>query len=73
VVLDEFTYLLMYRMIDLSLAMEALAARPMDLHVIVTGRGAPPDLIEAADLVTEMQPVKHPFQDGINAQRGIEF
>jgi cob(I)alamin adenosyltransferase len=43
------------------------------LHIVVTGRDAPPELIEAADLVTEMQEVKHPFTAGIRAQRGIEF
>jgi cob(I)alamin adenosyltransferase len=73
VVLDEFTYLLMYNMVDLEPVMETLAARRKDLHVVVTGRAAPPELIEAADLVTEMQPVKHPLQAGIKAQKGIEF
>jgi cob(I)alamin adenosyltransferase len=73
VVLDEFTYLLMYNMVDLQPVMETLAARPKDLHVVVTGRAAPPALIEAADLVTEMQPVKHPLQAGVTAQKGIEF
>ena len=73
VVLDEFTYLLMYNMVDLQPVMETLAARPKDLHVVVTGRAAPPALIEAADLVTDMQPVKHPLQAGIKAQKGIEF
>ena len=73
VVLDEFTYLLMYNMVDLEPVMEALAARPKGLHVVVTGRAAPPALIEAADLVTEMQPVKHPLQAGVKAQKGIEF
>jgi cob(I)alamin adenosyltransferase len=73
VVLDEFTYLLMYTVVDLQPVMETLAARPKDLHVVVTGRAAPPALIEAADLVTEMQPVKHPLQAGVTAQKGIEF
>lgn len=72
-VLDEFTYLLMYNMIDLQPVLETLTARPTNLHVVITGRGAPPALIEAADLVTEMQPVKHPLQQGIKAQKGIEF
>ncbi|XPS89528.1 CobO: cob(I)yrinic acid a,c-diamide adenosyltransferase [Desulfosarcina variabilis str. Montpellier] len=73
VVLDEFTYLLMYNMVDLQPVMETLTSRPKDLHVVVTGRAAPPALIEAADLVTEMQPVKHPLQAGVRAQKGIEF
>jgi cob(I)alamin adenosyltransferase len=71
--LDEFTYLLMFKMVDLEPVMETLAARPKDLHVVVTGRGAPPALIEAADLVTEMRPVKHPLKEGIKARMGIEF
>ena len=73
VVLDEFTYLLMYKMVDLEPVMETLTGRPKNLHVVVTGRGAPPELIKAADLVTEMRPVKHPLQEGIKAQKGIEF
>ncbi|BBO92456.1 cob(I)yrinic acid a,c-diamide adenosyltransferase [Desulfosarcina ovata] len=73
VVLDEFTYLLMYGMIDLPSVLETLTNRPEGLHVVVTGRAAPPELIEIADLVTEMQPVKHPLQAGIKAQKGIEF
>ncbi len=53
--------------------METLRARRPDLHVIVTGRNAKPELIEAADLVTEMTMVKHPFRSGVKAQAGIEF
>jgi cob(I)alamin adenosyltransferase len=53
--------------------MAALTAKPRDLHVVVTGRNAPAELIEAADLVTEMTLVKHPFRAGVKAQRGIEF
>ena len=73
VVLDEFTYLLNYNMVDLQPVMDTLTSRPKDLHVVITGRGAPSELIEAADLVTEMQPVKHPLKAGIKAQKGIEF
>lgn len=50
-----------------------LTRKPANLHIAVTGRGAPPALIEAADLVTEMRPIKHPFDAGIKAQKGIEF
>ena len=53
--------------------LEALAAKPADSHVILTGRNAPDLLIAAADLVTEMTLVKHPFRDGVKAQPGIEF
>ena len=49
------------------------AGAPADLHVIVTGRNAPEALIEVADLVTEMTMIKHPFRDGVKAQKGIEF
>jgi cob(I)alamin adenosyltransferase len=73
VVLDELTYLLQYEMIDPISAVKALIDRPADLHVIVTGRGASEALLEAADLVTEMQAVKHPLKNGISAQKGIEF
>jgi len=73
VVLDEFTYLLQYGMIDAGSAIEALKRRPADLHVAVTGRGAPDELIAAADLVTEMQGIRHPFKSGIKAQKGIEY
>jgi cob(I)alamin adenosyltransferase len=50
-----------------------LAARREDLHIVVTGRNAKPELIEAADLVTEMTLIKHPFAAGVRAQEGIEF
>ena len=73
VVLDEFTYLLKYEMIDLRSAMETLANKPSDLHVAITGRAAPEELITLADMVTEMRMLKHPFQAGIKAQKGIEF
>ncbi|HHP7235961.1 MAG TPA: cob(I)yrinic acid a,c-diamide adenosyltransferase [Desulfobacterales bacterium] len=73
VVLDEFTYLLKYNMVDLPPVLAALAARPTNLHVAVTGRGAPPELLAAADLVTEMRSIKHPLQNGIKAQKGIEY
>jgi cob(I)alamin adenosyltransferase len=53
--------------------LEALRAKPRDLHVIVTGRNAKPELIELADLVTEMTLVKHPFRAGVKAQKGVEF
>ncbi|MCK9517859.1 MAG: cob(I)yrinic acid a,c-diamide adenosyltransferase [Dehalococcoidia bacterium] len=73
IVLDEFTYPLQYLWIDASHAAATIAARPPHVHVIVTGRTAPEALVEAADLVTEMREVKHPYQSGIPAQRGIDF
>ncbi len=73
VILDEFTYLLHYKMLDLDACLEVLAKRDSSQHVVITGRYAPEELVELADLVTEMQAVKHPLQKGIKAQRGIEF
>lgn len=73
VVLDEFTYLLHYGMLELEPCLDFLAGRNPAQHVVITGRNAPERLIEAADLVTEMRPIKHPFKSGIKAQQGIEF
>ena len=73
IILDEFTYLLHYRMLDLAPCLETLAQRDPALHLVITGRYAPEPLIELADLVTEMQAVKHPLQQGIKAKRGVEF
>jgi len=73
VVLDEFTYLLRYGMIDVEEVVDVLQRKPADLHICITGRDAVEELIELADLVTEMQPIKHSYQQGIKAQKGIEF
>jgi len=73
VILDELTYLVEYKMIDEAEVVEVLKARPRAMHVVITGRNASQGLIEAADLVTEMQSVKHPFEEGVKAQRGIEY
>ena len=72
-VLDEFTYPMHYGWIETAEVIEVLKARPEMLHVIITGRNAPEELMEYADLVTEMNVVKHPYQQGIKAQPGIEF
>lgn len=72
-VFDELNIVLRYDYLDLSEVVEVLKNRPPNLHIVVTGRNAKPDLIEAADLVTEMTEVKHPFQAGVKAQKGIEF
>ena len=72
-VLDEFTYLLRYGMIEKEEALRVLGNKPADLHICITGRDAAEELIELADLVTEMQPIKHPYQQGITAQKGVEF
>ncbi len=73
VILDEINIVLRYDYLDLAEVVEVLSARPDMLHVVVTGRNAKDEIIEAADLVTEMTQVKHPFRSGVKAQVGIEF
>jgi len=73
VILDELNIVLRYGYLDLDRVLAALTSRREDLHVVVTGRNARPELIEVADLVTEMTLVKHPFRAGVKAQIGIEF
>lgn len=73
VLLDELNIVLRYDYLDLAEIVAALNARPAMKHVIVTGRNAKDEMIEAADLVTEMMQVKHPFRSGVKAQIGIEF
>src|SRR6266705_279273 len=73
VILDELNIALRYDYLDLAAVVAALAARRSGLHVVVTGRNAKPELIAAADLVTEMGLAKHHFAAGVKAQPGIEF
>jgi cob(I)alamin adenosyltransferase len=73
VILDELNIALRYEYLDLQSVVAALGARRGGLHVVVTGRNAKPELIGAADLVTEMTLVKHHFAAGVKAQPGIEF
>src|SRR6202045_1546718 len=73
VLLDELNIVLRYDYLPVEEVVAALKAKPRDLHVVVTGRNAKPELIEIADLVTEMKLVKHPFRGGVKAQAGIEF
>ena len=73
VLLDELNIVLRYDYLPLDEVLDTLRRKPRDLHVVVTGRNAKPELIELADLVTEMTMVKHPFRAGVKAQRGIEF
>lgn len=73
VVLDELTYMLSYDYLDLSDVVTALKQRPAGQTVIITGRGCHRDLLEMADTVTEMRPVKHAFDSGIQAQQGIDW
>ena len=72
VVLDEITYPLIYGWLPLDEVLQTLRQRPKDVHVCLTGRRCPPELIELADTVTEMTLVKHAFKAGVPAQRGIE-
>lgn len=72
VVLDEITYPLVYGWLPLEQVLETLAQRPRDVHVCLTGRRCPQEIIDVADTVTEMRLIKHAFQAGIPAQRGIE-
>ena len=72
VTLDEVTYPLIYGWLPLDDVLQTLRDRPKDVHVVLTGRRCPPEIIELADTVTEMAMVKHAFKAGIPAQRGIE-
>lgn len=73
IVLDEINYAIHYGLLDIEQVLEGLAGRPERLHVICTGRNAHPRLIEAADMVSEIRQIKHPFDKGVPAQRGIEY
>ncbi len=74
IVLDEFTYAMHYGWVDVSEVIDTLKRRPKRMHVIITGRYAPQELIDFADLVTEMRLIKHPYaEQGIRAQPGIEY
>ncbi len=73
VILDELNVAVETGLLDIEDVLSVLEVKPKYLHVIVTGRGAHPRLVEMADLVTEMQEVKHPFQKGIKAQKGIDY
>jgi cob(I)alamin adenosyltransferase len=72
-ILDELNIALKAGWLDVQEVIENLKQRPSWLHVIVTGRGALPEMIEASDLVSELMEIKHPFNSGISAQKGIEF
>jgi cob(I)alamin adenosyltransferase len=73
VVLDELTYVINYDFVALHEIVAVLKNRPEHVHVVITGRNAPDELVEMADLVTEMKSLKHPFEKGIPAQPGIDF
>lgn len=73
VILDEINVVMKLGYLDPTVVVEFLKTRDPRLHVVLTGRGAPPAIIELADLVSEIVPIKHPFKAGIKAQQGIEF
>jgi cob(I)alamin adenosyltransferase len=73
VVLDELTYCFTFGWLDVEEVLSVLRCRPAGQHVVITGRDATQELIDFADLVTEMRAIKHPYDAGIKAQKGIEF
>jgi len=73
VILDEINYAISYKMLEVGKVIEGLKRKPEMVHVILTGRNAHPDIVELADLVTEMREIKHPYHKGVQAQRGIEY
>lgn len=73
VLMDELTYMVAYKYIDLDEVLDALNNRPKDQHVIITGRGCHRAIIELADTVSEVQSIKHAFDSGIKAQQGIDW
>jgi cob(I)alamin adenosyltransferase len=73
IVLDELLGSIKAGLVPLDNVLQLIRDKPPTLHLVMTGRGAPQALIDAADLVTEMTPIKHPYDQGIKAQRGIEF
>ncbi len=73
IILDELTYPLSYKWLDINKILEDLRARPPMQHVVITGRGALSALVDAADTVTELADKKHAFRDGIRAQKGIDL
>ena len=73
IVLDEINYALSYGLLAVEAVLDTLRHKPEKVHMVLTGRNAHPAIVELADLVTEMREVKHPYQKGIEAQRGIEY
>ena len=73
IILDELNYAVKFGLIEKEAVLELVKIKPANLHLVITGRDAVPELIAMADLVTEMKEVKHPYKKGIKAQRGVEF
>jgi cob(I)alamin adenosyltransferase len=73
IILDEINYAISYNMLDPAKVVAALKGKPEQVHIILTGRNAHPSIVEIADTVTEMKQVKHAYEKGVLAQRGIEY
>lgn len=73
VIFDELSYVIKYNFLSIEEVLEGVRRKPPRTHVVITGRDAPPELIEAADLVTEMREIKHPYRVGIKAQPGVDY
>jgi cob(I)alamin adenosyltransferase len=73
IILDEINVALNYGLLPLGPVLQALHEKPAGLHLVLTGRNAPPEIMDMADLVTEMVEVKHPYNNGVPAQKGVEF
>jgi cob(I)alamin adenosyltransferase len=73
VIFDEINYVMKYNFLEAGEVLAALKKKPALKHVVLTGGGAPEEIVEFADLVTEMKCIKHPYHKGIKAQQGIEF
>lgn len=73
IILDELNYAVKFELVEEQSVLDLIKEKPEDIHLVITGRDVRPSVAEAADLVTEMRLIKHPFQKGIKAQQGIEF
>jgi cob(I)alamin adenosyltransferase len=73
VILDEINVAVMTGLLPVEKVLKIIEAKPENVHLLLTGRGAPPEVIDRADLVTEMREIKHPYQKGRLAQKGIDF
>ncbi|MBF0442075.1 MAG: cob(I)yrinic acid a,c-diamide adenosyltransferase [Oligoflexales bacterium] len=73
VVLDEITYTFHYNFLNIHDFLDVLEARPSRLSVIITGRGCPQEIVELSDLTTEMKNIKHPYEKGVSAQKGLDY
>ncbi|MHB8765551.1 MAG: cob(I)yrinic acid a,c-diamide adenosyltransferase [Deferrisomatales bacterium] len=73
VILDEVNYAVQYGLVAVDDVLGLIREKPADVHLVLTGRNVRPEVVEAADLVTEMKEIKHPFRQGVKAQKGVEF